>query len=179
MTLLLTEKPPWVLFGWTKIAQSGSEALQECDKIWPSGSEAFSPSSESSIFFTSWSSSLIYSPLYSCHCSFSASSSPGLVLLYYLLLLLHLLLLFFLLLMALLLLFILPVDITVQFYRLTPPSSLGNKPLYQARESSLVPLCPTQRSNPNPKLLRNFSKNLFLAWVRTFLRILKTVHQYN
>ena len=33
MTLLLTEKPPWVLFGWTKIAQSRSEALQECDKI--------------------------------------------------------------------------------------------------------------------------------------------------
>ena len=58
-----------------------------------------------------------------------------------LLLLLHLLLLFFLLLMALLLLFILPLDITVRFYRLTPPSPLGSKPLYQARESSLVPLC--------------------------------------
>ena len=89
MILLLTEKPPWVLFGWTKIAQSGSEALQECDKIWPSGSEAFSSSSESSIFFTSCSSSLIYSPLYSrpcflwSHCSFGASSSPGLLLLYY------------------------------------------------------------------------------------------------
>ena len=26
------------------------------------------------------------------------------------------------------------------------------------------------RSNPNPKLSRNFSKNLFLAWVWTFLR---------
>ena len=42
MILLLTEKPPWVLFGWTKIAQSGSEALQEGDRIWPPASPASS-----------------------------------------------------------------------------------------------------------------------------------------
>ena len=140
MILLLTEKPPWVLFGWTKSAQSRSEVLQECNKIWPSGSEVFSFSSISFTYCSSFLSpslppSLIYSPLYSRPCFFWSpcflgassppglltwSSSPGLLHLAFftwpsslLLLLLHLLLMFFLLLIALLLLLILPLDITV------------------------------------------------------------------
>ena len=149
MILRMTEKPPRVLFGWTVGCSSRSITLAGVRWDMAKGVRG--------VFFLQLLVDLqhLLHILLLLRLWFSLLLAPSLLLLVslffwcffftwpsspLLLLLLHLLLLFFLLLTALLLLFILPLDITVQFYRLTPPSPLGNKPLYQARESSLVPL---------------------------------------